>query len=483
MPARKKSLKINTILYTFKTFMGVIFPMVTFPYASRVLGAEGIGKVTFSNSIVSYFILVAGLGILSYAIREGSKYRDDRQEFEQFASEIYTINIMATFISVLVFGVTVFYFEKLINYQGILLILGLAIPLTTVGVEWIFNIFEDYLYITVRSLVVQLFSLVILFIFVRTPKDIYQYAIFYLFSTVAANIFNLFYARKYCSLHLCFNKEMVKHLKPILVIFASSVASTIYVSTDTTLLGIIHDDATVGYYAAASKIYSVLRVSVDAVVSVSFARLSFYLGNQMQSEFDRLAKKIVHIAFLVLAPLTVGVFFMAKEAIHILNGTGFDPAIITLQILSIAMPYSVLASVLTKIAFLPYKYEKDILIATIVGAVTNFFLNLYLIPILREKGAALTTVLAEVLVLAIMIYRMNKFYKLRGWAKCLIQVLLASIPIAGVCYLIKMHIVSEILCTIVAVLLSGLIYVVVLFVLKNELVMEYTEKIKKMVIK
>lgn len=478
MAGIKKSLKINTILYAFKTFMGVIFPMVTFPYASRILGAEGIGKVTFSNSIVSYFTLVAGLGILSYAIREGAKYRDSRQEFEKFASEIYTINIMATLISAFAFCFTIFFFEKLQSYRGILLILGLAIPLTTVGVEWIFNIYEDYLYITVRSLLVQILSLVILFVFVRTPDDIYQYAIFYLFSTVAANIFNLFYARKYCYLRLCFHKGMIKHLKPIMVIFASSVASTIYVSTDTTLLGIIHDDATVGYYAAASKIYSVLRVSVDAIVSVSFARLSFYLGNQMQKEFDGLAKKIVNLAFLVLGPLTVGVFCMSKEAIHILNGDGFEPAITTLQILCIAMPCSVMASVLTKIAFLPYKQEKDILISTIVGAVTNFLLNLYMIPIWKERGAAITTVIAEVLVLAIMIYRMNKFYKLREWAKCLLQVCVASMPIIGICYITKIYIASEIGRTVVAVGASGVTYALLLLVLRNEIVMEYFTKIK-----
>lgn len=475
----KKSLKVNTILYAFKTLMGVIFPMITFPYASRILGAEGIGKVTFSNSIVSYFTLVASLGILSYAIREGAKYRDDRREFEDFASEIYTINLIATFISALTFCFSVFFFEKLRNYQGILLILGLAIPLTTVGVEWVFNIYEDYLYITVRSLIVQFLSLGILFFFVRTRQDVYQYAIFYLFSTVASNIFNLFYARKYCSLRLCLHKGMVRHLKPVMVIFASSVASTIYVSTDTTLLGMMHDDATVGYYAAASKIYSVLRVSVDAIVSVSFARLSFYLGNKMQQEFDRLARKIVNLAFLVLGPLTIGVFCMSKEAIHILNGTGFEPAIAALRILCIAMPFSVLASMLTKIAFLPYKHEKDILISTIIGATTNFGLNLYMIPMWREKGAAFTTVVAEILVLGIMIYRMRKFYVIRGWCKCLLQVLTASIPIGVVCYVSKIYLSSEMICAIAAVGVSGAIYVLILLILRNEIVIEYWGKIIK----
>ena len=106
-------------------------------------------------------------------------------------------------------------------------------------------------------------------------------------------IFNLFYARKYCHFHLCFHKGLMKHIKPIMVIFASTVASTIYVSTDTTLLGIMHDDATVGYYAASTKIYNMLRTTMDAIVSVSFARLSFYLGNHMQEQFDSLIRKLI----------------------------------------------------------------------------------------------------------------------------------------------------------------------------------------------
>ena len=74
-----------------KTLMSVLFPLITFPYASRILGARGIGKVDYAYSIISYFSLVAALGINTYAVREGSKLKNNKEEFEKFAKEMLKI--------------------------------------------------------------------------------------------------------------------------------------------------------------------------------------------------------------------------------------------------------------------------------------------------------------------------------------------------------------------------------------------------------
>ena len=91
----KKSLTLNTILYTLKSIFSIVYPLITFPYISRVLSAEGVGQYSFSNSVVSYFLLIAALGTSTYAIREGAKIRDDREKFQKFAQEIFSINIIS----------------------------------------------------------------------------------------------------------------------------------------------------------------------------------------------------------------------------------------------------------------------------------------------------------------------------------------------------------------------------------------------------
>lgn len=78
---KQKSLKKNAIYTFIKALMNIIFPIISFPYASRVLMPEGIGKVNFANSIIDYFIIIASIGITTYAVREASQIRDDKENY------------------------------------------------------------------------------------------------------------------------------------------------------------------------------------------------------------------------------------------------------------------------------------------------------------------------------------------------------------------------------------------------------------------
>ena len=84
--------------------MNIIFPIISFPYASRILLPSGIGKVNFANSIIEYFVMFAALGVVSYATREVAKIRDDNHKLNAFSREILLINFISTAISYTVKG-------------------------------------------------------------------------------------------------------------------------------------------------------------------------------------------------------------------------------------------------------------------------------------------------------------------------------------------------------------------------------------------
>ena len=187
-----KSLKFNSIVNITKTVLGIIFPLITFPYASRILGATGIGRVDYANSIANYFILFASLGISTYAIREGAKVRDDKEKLNQLATEVFVINSISTVVAyiglIICSSLPVFR-----NYQNLILLNGTIMIFELIGVNWLFNIFEDYVYITVRTFAFQIISLIILFLFVKTKNDYFIYAGLIVFSNAGANVFNIFY--------------------------------------------------------------------------------------------------------------------------------------------------------------------------------------------------------------------------------------------------------------------------------------------------
>lgn len=167
----KKSLTINAVMSGLKTILQILFPLITFPYISNVLQVENLGKVNFANSVCGYFLLFAGLGISSYAVREGSKYVNDREKLSAFSSEMFSINMVSTGLSYLALAVAVLCSAKLRGYTELLLIMSLQILFTTIGTEWIFTIFEEYTYITVRGIIFQILSIVMMFAFVKT-RDI-----------------------------------------------------------------------------------------------------------------------------------------------------------------------------------------------------------------------------------------------------------------------------------------------------------------------
>ena len=289
----KKSLRKNAVLSAGQKLLSIVFPLITFPYISRVLRVEDIGKINFANSIVSYFVLLSSLGILNYATREGARIRDNKEKFNQFCKEIFTINILSTCVAYVALVVACLVSSKIRSYEILILIQSFSIIGGTIGINWIYTIEEDYLYITIRTLIVQVISVVLMLTMVKIESDYLIYVALSTFATVGANIFNFFHARKYVKIGLTTRLNLKKHLKPILIIFASTIAVTIYVDSDTTLLGFLNSEYCVGLYSRSSKIYTLIKQMVAAMVVVALPNLSNISESIQIEEYINKARKIL----------------------------------------------------------------------------------------------------------------------------------------------------------------------------------------------
>lgn len=173
---KEKSLKLNMVLNAVRGMMGMIFPLITFPYVSRILGVDQTGKYHFASSVIGYFILLAGLGIHAYAVREGARIRDNREALGHFANEMFSIHAVSSVCAYILFTALLFAAPKFRDYKSLLLILSLQMAFKPVSVEWLYSIYEDYTYITIQSIVFQFISLILLVLFVRTEHDVNMYA-------------------------------------------------------------------------------------------------------------------------------------------------------------------------------------------------------------------------------------------------------------------------------------------------------------------
>ena len=403
----EKSLGKNALLNGIKTACSILFPFISFAYCSRVLGKANLGKYSFGQSIIAYLLLVAALGIPNYAIREGAGIRDDKRKLDEFIDQVFTINCIMTIVSyaVLVIVLTI---PKFQNYKYVLIIQSIQIILTTLGTDWINTIFEDYFYLAVRYIVIQIISLFALILFVRKPSDLYVYTFISTLSNSGGNILNWHYLRKHDIRPRLTKNIQYKHIKPILILFGNSIASVIYLNSDITMLGLFTNDATVGVYTVATKIYSMMKTLINGIIMVTLPRFSFYIKKRMVKEYKKDLTSIADILLMISLPTMVGLFLEADRILLFVAGNKYLSGRNVVRVYSFAIMFAVFACFYAYAILLPNKLEKYFLLSTIFAAIINISLNFILIPILGMIAAALTTLIAEIVVYCISLYYSRK---------------------------------------------------------------------------
>lgn len=478
---QKKSVKANAVLNAFRTLINILFPLITFKYASQVLAADSLGKVNFSTSIISYFVLIADFGITTYAAREGAKYRRDKKAFQEFALDIFSLNIVTTLISYLVLGISLVVWNDIRAYRYVIIIQSISLVFNLIGAAWVNTLYEDYKSILYRSVGVQILSLILLLLLVKESDDFYRYAAISVLAQSGMNLFNYFYIRKrYCQLHFRFSKQMFTYIRPLIVLFGISVTTTIYVNIDTTMIGLFGSDVDVAYYTVAVKVYNVVKALLAAIIIVCIPRLTElnYKGKKM--EYKNMAYKTENMLLTLTIPLIVGLIVLSKEAVIIVSGKEYLSSVPTLRILCIAILFSIVATYITDVIILPKGYEKGAFLASAVSAIVNIVLNFWFIPHYGYNGAAITTVISEAVVMIIdiiyiyyreksnLIYIFNKSIFI-NMIKCIIGVVLFVL----IDYVIYLN-VQNVFWRIVLILISSsIIYALSLFMLKHELISSY----------
>lgn len=475
---QQKSLKVNAILNITKTLMGLVFPLITFPYASRILMPEGLGKVNFALSIISYFAIISSLGIENYGIREAAKLRDDKIQLSKFSKEIFMINMISTIVAYALLAVAIIFIPKFLEYRRLLIVSSATILFTTLGMNWLYSAVEDYLYITIRSIIFQVISLILLFLLVHSKDDYVKYAAISVVSNVGSNILNFVHSRKYISFKIDKPLKFKKHLKPIMVLFAMAVAVKIYTVLDTTMIGFLKNDYEVGIYTAATKINKIVLSLVVSIGTVLLPRLSYYSSMEDKTEFYKLAYKGFDILLLIALPSAVGLSLLSTSIVHLLSGNGYEAAILPMRIMNPIIVVIGLSNFIGIQMFMPLNKEKWTLYSVLVGAVVNFFINLFLIPIYGSVGASIATLCAEITVTLTQLILLRRFLKINKIAKSLIKYFLNSVVMGVFVYACVRFISVEWVELVIGVIVGVVVYILILVIEKNELIYEVLTSIK-----
>ena len=433
---RNKSLKLNFIMNAILTISQFIFPLITFPYVSKILLPLGTGKVSFATSIVSYFAMFAQMGIPMYGVRACAKVRDNKKELSKTVHELFFLNIVMSIISYAIFLLMLFLVPRLKEEKLLFLIVSSTIWFNSIGIEWLYKALEQYTYITVRSVFFKFIALIAMFILVHRQEDYIIYGAISIFASSASCIFNFINAKKYISFEYIGGYNFKIHLKAICVFFAMSCATTIYTHLDTVMLGFMKDDIEVGYYNAAVRIKSILVSIVTSLGVVLLPRASYYIKKGMMSEFYRITQKAINFVFIIATPMMCYFMLFAREGIYFLSSSSYKNSILPMQLLMPTLLFIGLTNIMGIQMLVPLGKEKLVLYSEIAGLIANVTINMLLIPTMEAVGAAIGTLVAEGIVLLVQFIALKdvviEFYKKVRYLIIFIAIFFAGVSAWGI---------------------------------------------------
>lgn len=471
--ASSSSLKTNIILNYINTITGIIFPVITFPYASRILLPEGIGVVNFQLSIINYIVLFTSLGIPLYAVKEIAKYRDNISLRNQATIEITILSLLLCIVGYVAVYMIGQYVPKVNSYLSLFYILSFTILFTTLGVNWFYQAIEDFTFITVRAVIIRTIAAACLFLFVKDQSDLLIYAAITVGSTVGNNLINFCHLRKYIDIsYIKFRRlNIFKHLKPALHVFVLNLIISIYVQLNTIMLGFMDGDYAVGIYTAGNKIPHIILSLVTSMGVVLLPRCSHLVACGKFDEFKSVCDKAIRLVLMIALPITVGLVLLAGPVIDIFCGSAFRDAVSVIYCTAPIIIFIGLTNVIGIQILYPLGKENIVIYSTLGGAIVNIVLNLILIPRMSALGAGISTFAAELVVLIIQIIFGRKYTTINVLSKQNAKYLIASIFMTIVLIPIIFIVQNNWMQVILSMVTGAIIYGLYLIIIKDDIIL------------
>ena len=404
--SEKNSIKRNISLQTAFQILNTCLPLITAPYLARKLGAAQLGVFSYTSSIVAYFTLVAMLGTVNYGTRCIASVKNDINARSETFWSIFSLQIIVTLISLLAYVAYLFLFCKNNNLIAAIQIISLISCFF--DINWFFFGIERFQITVTRSLIIKVLTVCAVLLFVKSQNDLWLYTVIMLGGTLLSQLILFFYLPKYVIRVAITAQNIKEHILPNLTLFIPLLAMSVYHTMDKTMLGMLSTYEEVGYYYNSDKVVNIPMSIINGVGTVMLPRMSYLLADSKQKEADDLFITTLEGIAAICVAISCGIAAVSNEFIPIFYGKGYEACILITIVFTPILLIKGFAVIARTQYLIPMKMEKEFTKSVIGGAIVNLIMNLILIPKYGALGAAIATVIAE-LVACVM-----QFYSLRG---------------------------------------------------------------------
>lgn len=466
---KEKSIKKNFIYNSILTTVNMIFPLITAPYLSSVLGAENIGKVNYATSIINWFILFASFGIPRYGIREIARNRDDKKNVSNTFWNLICIQFLLTLLGIILYVIVIFTMESFKDEISLYLIMILMLILSIFSIDWFYQGIEEYGYITIRNIIFKIISIVLIFTMIKDRENYLMYSFINIFALSFNNILNYLHVNKYINKKI-YEFKIVYYFKELRVYFMTTLIISVYTSLDQVIIG-SYSQKDLAYFVRSKTIQSVGMNVTNSIVTVFIPRVA-YLIQKNYGEYKKVIQESINYIYILALPCIIGIFLLANEIMQILGGNEFLPAVPALQIISVLILINTIGGWQVNQILIPHRLEKLAFRIQCIGAILSFTLNIILINKYSYIGASWTWVITEIflaIVGAIFIRKNCKDIKIRYINKSFFKYFTSACLMAIMIIFIKSIIKNYALIVLSSILICPILYFSFLILLKDEI--------------
>ena len=441
MKAENKNFIYNVM---YQLFLYIV-PLILTPYISRVLGANNIGIYSYTYSIVYYFMLFTLLGINNYGSRNIARLSNDKKKYSKKFWSIYYLQLFLGIIMLLLYNLLHIFIIK--KYNIIFFINNLFLISAIFDINWLFFGLEKFKITVVRNAIIKIFSLILIFIFVKSREDLWLYTLIMGLGTLISQLYLFLILHKYVIYEKVTIKEIFSNLKDCLILFIPVLAYSIYRVMDKTMIGTFSSTLELGFYENAEKIINIPISLITALGTVMLPHMSKIDKNDIQkikSEINSSFK----LCMCFVVPIVIMLLLIGKDLAKVYFGSEFEKSGIIIMILSFTILFSGIANVIRTNYLIPFELDKIYVTSTIIGAVLNLISNIIFIPMYGALGACIGTLIAEFTVMFYQYIKVKNKIDTKYFVSCILMFLSKTIFVALIIILIK-YVVSNLIIRIV----------------------------------
>lgn len=481
---KNRSIKKNYIFNLIYNLTNLLVPLLIAPYLSRILEVDGVGIKSYTLSIVSNFILFANLGIAEYGQREVSRNRDNKYESSKKLYEIGLLRSITTLVVLLVYIITFVLPVLNTDYNYIYVILIINIVANMLDFSWFLQGIEDFKSISVVQVISKIFMTIMTFAFVNNKNDLGIAILINSLTLLINSILPITIIARHTVKVKMKELNIFKHFKECLLYFVPAIAVQIYTVLDKTMIGIItNSNYENGYYEQADKIVKLLITVVTTANAIMRSRISYLYKENKMEEIKRLTQKSISLSLIISIPITFGIIAVSDIFVPIFFGDGYEKTIIILNILA---PLSIiigLSGVVGSHYYTPMGKRKQSNKYLIIGSIINLIINLLLIKQLGSIGAAISSVIAELIITMLYIIKAdNALFTVRTILKASYKYLISGVVMFLIVLSVKTGLGNGIKDLSLLMLLGAITYILMLLISRDEYVYEMLKIIKEKMI-